>query len=148
MRILVAVFATATGAFAYATAGQSASVKNHGPFTPRTTWDSVYSGPQAARGDAAYHQSCAKCHGVALAGTDSAAELAGKSFLGNWDGLTLDQLSDKIRTSMPPDNPNSIAKSQVADIVAYILAKNQYPAGKGDLSPDSLTTIVLVKSQP
>ena len=116
----------------------------------RTTWDSVYSDSQAKRGDTLYQSACAKCHGAALAGTDSAAELTGKTFLGNWDALTLDQLYDKILTSMPPDNPNTIPREQLADIVADILAQNHFPAGSQPLSgnADSLKTITLVKSNP
>jgi quinoprotein glucose dehydrogenase len=116
----------------------------------RTVWDSVYSDSQASRGDSLYKQSCAKCHGANLAGTDSAAELKGKSFLGNWDGLTLDQLYDKILTTMPPDNPKSIPRGQVADVMAYLLSQNRFPAGKAALSDnaDQLKTITLLKSQP
>jgi len=116
----------------------------------RTVWDSVYSDSQATRGDALYKTSCAKCHGVTLAGTDSAAELSGKSFLGNWDGLTLDQLYDKIYTSMPPDNPKSVPRGQLADILAYVLSQNHFPAGKQALSEnmDQLKDITLLKSHP
>ena len=116
----------------------------------RTTWDSVYSDSQAKRGDALYQSACAKCHGATLAGTDSAAELTGKTFLANWDALTLDQLYDKILTTMPPDNPNTIPREQLADIVADILAQNHFPAGAQPLSDnaDSLKTITLLKSHP
>lgn len=117
---------------------------------PRTTWDSVYSDSQAVRGDSLYKNSCATCHGATLAGTDSAAELAGKAFLGNWDGLTLDQLYDKIYTSMPPENPKSIPRGQVADILAYVLSQNKFPAGNQPLteSADQLKEITLLKSHP
>jgi mono/diheme cytochrome c family protein len=117
---------------------------------PRTVWDSVYSDSQAARGDTLYKRSCARCHGATLAGTDSAAELSGKSFLGNWDGLTLDQLYDKIYTSMPPDNPKSVPRGQLADILAYVLSQNHFPAGKQPLSEsmDQLKDITLLKSHP
>ena len=74
----------------------------------------------------------------------------GKSFLGNWDGLTLDQLYDKIYTSMPPDNPKSVPRGQLADILAYVLAQNHFPAGKQPLSEnmEQLKEITLLKSHP
>jgi mono/diheme cytochrome c family protein len=117
---------------------------------PRTTWDSVFSDSQAARGDTLYKTSCATCHGATLAGTDSAAELTGRTFLGNWDGLTLDQLYDKIYTSMPPDNPKSIPRGQIADILAYVLSQNKFPAGNQPLSEstDQLKEITLLKNHP
>jgi len=116
----------------------------------KTVWDSVYSDSQATRGDTLYKGACAKCHGLNLAGTDSAAELMGKSFLGNWDGLTLDQLYDKIYTSMPPDSPKSVPRGQLADILAYVLSQNHFPAGKQALSEnmDHLKDITLLKSHP
>lgn len=117
---------------------------------PRTTWDSVFSDSQATRGGTLYASACATCHGASLAGTDSAAELAGKAFLGNWDGLTLDQLYDKIYTSMPPENPKSIPREQIADILAYVLSQNKFPAGNQPLSEsaDQLKEITLLKSHP
>jgi mono/diheme cytochrome c family protein len=116
----------------------------------RTTWDSVYSDSQARRGDTLYKGACAKCHEDNLAGNDSASELAGKGFFADWDGLTLDQLYDKIYSTMPPDTPSSIPRGQVADILAYILAQNRFPAGAQPLSEnmDQLKDITLLKSQP
>ena len=102
-----------------------------------TTWDSVYTTTQAARGDSIYHQGCVKCHGPALAGTPDGSPLAGHDFLTNWDGLTLGDLYDKILTTMPPDKPKSVAPQDIADVMAFVLAQNQFPAGQMALSPDS-----------
>jgi mono/diheme cytochrome c family protein len=145
--IRIAFLAAAVGTLAYAgVQPRGASLASQ----PRTTWDGVFSDSQAARGDTLYKNACARCHGATLAGTDSAAELTGRSFLGNWDGLTLDQLYDKIYTSMPPENPKSIPRGQIADILAYVLSQNKFPAGKDPLgdSADQLKEITLLKSQP
>src|ERR1043166_3917270 len=104
----------------------------------RTTWDSVYTAAQSARGDTLYHQSCAKCHGAALEGTaNDGGPLTGAMFLGNWSGLGLDQLFDKAYSTMPSDKPKSLPRKDYADILAYVLARNQFPAGAAAL-PDSM----------
>src|SRR5262249_23240883 len=109
-----------------------------------TTWDSVYSDSQALRGDTLYHTTCVRCHGETLAGTDSAVSLAGNDFMLNWDGLTLDQLYDKMLTTMPSDNPKSLPSSKIIDILAFVLSKNAFPSGKAAL-PDDVTTLKDIK---
>jgi mono/diheme cytochrome c family protein len=116
----------------------------------RTTWDSVYTATQAAHGDTLYKAGCVKCHGATLAGGDQGSPLTGSSFLGDWSGLTLDQLFDKVLSTMPPDNPKSIVPKDVADIVAYLLAQNQMPAGSAPLteSSDQLKQIKFLSARP
>lgn len=115
-----------------------------------TTWDSIYSDSQAGRGESLYKATCVKCHGETLAGTDSAVSLAGNDFLVNWDGLTLDQLYDKMLTTMPSDNPKSLPSGQIVDILAYVLSKNTFPSGKAALPDDVavLKDIKFAKSKP
>ena len=115
-----------------------------------TVWDSVYTSAQASHGDSLYKTTCVKCHGATLSGGDEGSPLVGSAFLGNWRDLTLDQLFDKIRTSMPPDKPKSIATRDVADLVAYLLAQNQFPAGVRVLtdSIDQLKDIKITSSRP
>ena len=115
-----------------------------------TVWDSVYTATQASHGDSLYKVTCVKCHGASLSGGDEGTPLVGSAFLGNWRDLTLDQLFDKIRSSMPPDNPKSIATRDVADLVAYLLAQNQFPAGAKVLtdSLDLLKDIKITTSRP
>jgi mono/diheme cytochrome c family protein len=115
-----------------------------------TTWDSIYSDSQAARGESLYKATCVKCHGETLAGTDSAVSLTGNDFLVNWDGLTLDQLYDKMTTSMPSDNPKSVPTSNMIDILAFVLSKNSFPSGKTALPDDVavLKDIKFAKAKP
>lgn len=156
------VFAAATSAAAFLLGSQSPADAQRDPLarvvavTPdvhapaHTTWDSVYSDSQAVRGDSLYRATCVRCHGETLAGTDSAVSLAGNDFLVNWDGLTLDQLYDKMVTTMPSDNPKSLPSSKIIDILAFVLSKNSFPSGKLAL-PDDVTTlkdIKFAKSKP
>ncbi len=47
----------------------------------------------------------------------------------DFDGLTMDHLLDRIRTTMPQDNPASLPREQYAAILAFLLKANGFPAG-------------------
>ena len=99
----------------------------------RSVWDGVFTAAQAERGDALYQQKCASCHGTSLTGGESAPPLTGGEFSSNWNGLTVGDLFERIRTTMPADRAGSLPRSQNADILSYILKVNQYPAGQSEL---------------
>jgi S-disulfanyl-L-cysteine oxidoreductase SoxD len=99
----------------------------------RSVWDGVFTPEQAARGQVLYANMCSTCHGLALNGGESAPPLSGGEFLSNWNGLTVGDLFERIRVSMPADNPGHITRQQNADIIAHILNVNQFPAGKTEL---------------
>ena len=107
------------------------------PSGPRSVWDGVYTQEQAERGHALYNQHCASCHGDTLAGGDVPPPLAGADFLSNWNGLTVGDLFERIRRSMPQDNPGRLSRQQNADILAYIFSFNKFPAGKTELAHDT-----------
>ena len=98
--------------------------------------EGVYSSAQAARGEETYQQFCSACHGARLQGAP-AAPLTGESFRARWeDGKhTLDDLYYIIRSLMPNNSPGSLSKAQYADVVAFILKINNYPAGEQELVP-------------
>lgn len=99
----------------------------------RTTWDSVYTPEQAARGQAAYDATCARCHQESLGGADAAPALAGGTFLSKWSGLTVGALHDRVRITMPPSDPGTYGRQQISDVLAYLLTVNGFPAGKAEL---------------
>ena len=102
-----------------------------------SVWDGVYAEQQAARGSTLYSQNCGSCHGDHLQGKHPTPALAGETFKGNWNGQTLDDLFEKIQTTMPADKPGQISRAQNADILAFILKSNDFPAGKDDLQSDA-----------
>jgi mono/diheme cytochrome c family protein len=108
----------------------------------------LFSAAQAARGEALYQQHCSVCHGLRLEG-NPAAPLTGAVFRSRWeDGQhTLDDLFYIVRSLMPNNAPGSLAKAQYADVVAYILKINGYPAGESELVPTA-STMKAVKLQP
>lgn len=95
----------------------------------QSIWDGVYTEEQATRGKALYAKECATCHGGELAGGGMAPPLAGSVFIANWDGLTVSDLFERIRISMPQNAPGSLNHEQNADIVAFLFSSNQFPAG-------------------
>jgi len=114
------------GAFRSATGAQEPS---------RSVWDGVYTEEQAKRGAALYGRECSSCHGTDLTGADEALALAGPAFLANWDGLTVGDLSERVRRSMPPNKPGQLSRQQITDILCHLLSVNGFPAAKTELEP-------------
>ena len=84
----------------------------------KTVWDGVFTEEQAKRGADVYAEKCAMCHGDSLGGVESAPALTGPAFYANWEGETLNALFERIRMSMPQDNPGSLSRTQNAEIIA------------------------------
>jgi quinoprotein glucose dehydrogenase len=106
--------------------------------TTKSVWDGVYTEEQANRGRQGYSDHCASCHGPELTGGEMAPALAGGDFLAGWDGLTMGDLFERIRISMPQDSPGSLSGQQNADILAFMLASNKFPAGQTELARDAM----------
>lgn len=64
---------------------------------------------------------CASCHGDQLEG----------------GGQSVGDLFERIQGAMPGDRPGTLARTDNADIVAYLLKENQRPAGKAELPSDA-----------
>jgi mono/diheme cytochrome c family protein len=101
--------------------------------TTRSVWDGVFTEEQSLRGQAIYRKECASCHGPELTGGESAPPLTGSAFLANWSGLTVGDLFERMRVSMPQDNPDRVSRQQHADVLAFLLRANAFPAGKTEL---------------
>jgi S-disulfanyl-L-cysteine oxidoreductase SoxD len=101
--------------------------------TTRSVWDGVYTGDQSRRGQEVYGKECASCHGSDLTGGESAPALAGPGFLSNWTTLTVGDLFERTRVSMPENDPGKLSRAQLADVIAYLLSANRFPEGKAEL---------------
>jgi len=99
----------------------------------KSVWDGIYTDDQAKKGAGSYADQCASCHGDQLTGGEMAPPLAGGEFLSNWNGLSVGDLFERIRTGMPPAQPGKLSREAKADIVAYLLAFNKFPAGSKDM---------------
>jgi mono/diheme cytochrome c family protein len=102
--------------------------------TAHSTLDGIYTAEQAQRGRAAYSDSCLECHGRGLEGDVENRPLVGYQFTTNWVGGSVLTLFDRVRVTMPGDKPGTLGRQKIADILAFILQSNGYPAGKTELS--------------
>jgi len=79
-----------------------------------------------------------------------APALVGAAYSANYDGLTVGDLFDRNRSTMPPGNEGAIGAQQLADITAFMLQFNGFPAGDKELPAQSmpLKSIKYVATQP
>jgi S-disulfanyl-L-cysteine oxidoreductase SoxD len=103
------------------------------PAPARSVWDGVYTAEQAKRGEPLYAQYCSSCHGSTFEGGEMAPPLAGGAFNANWNGLSLGDLAERIRISMPQNSPGSLSRQQYVDILATMLGAGEFPQGKNEL---------------
>jgi len=103
----------------------------------KSVWDGIYTKEQAQRGQPLYKQYCASCHGDNMEGIEMAPALTGGEFTDNWAGQTMGDLFERIRATMPRDKPGRLSREVNADITAYMLSFNQYPAGSAELPHDT-----------
>lgn len=97
-------------------------------------WTGVYSADQASRGEATFGARCARCHASDLSGGQVGAAyapaLGGERFLGSWESRNLSRLFRTIKDTMPRGEPGILNDAGAAELVAYILKYNGFPAGE------------------
>jgi mono/diheme cytochrome c family protein len=99
-----------------------------------SVWDGVYTEEQASRGKALYDKECASCHLDTLQGDGLAPGLVGDAFTYRWQDGPVSDVFIVIKTTMPADRPSDLQDQEYADIIAYLLKKNNYPSGSTELS--------------
>lgn len=112
---------------------------------PRTVWDGIYTEAQAVRGEQVYQDDCTFCHLDDLRGDAFATPLVDDAFTFRWEGVTIGELATIIQVTMPADNPATLGDEAVADVIAFLLKMNDYPAGDDELpaDPDALRAITV-----
>ncbi len=107
-----------------------------------------YTDAQATAGLSAYTNLCENCHGDRLnGGVGGGPPIVGKDFFDHWGNKPIAEVFAFIKTNMPADTPNTLTRSQVASILAYILKFNGLPAGETALpiAEADLAAITLAK---
>ena len=104
----------------------------------KSVWDGIYTEDQANRGKQLYADACASCHGPEMTGGEMAPPLVGGDFQSDWNGLTVGDLFDRIRISMPQNAPGSLSGAQNADVLAFMLQANKFPNGQSELARDAM----------
>ena len=106
---------------------------------PTTVKAGVYTADQADRGIALYKKKCASCH--------APNRFTDDLFYTSFAGKPMWEMFDVISDSMPEDNPGSLKKEEYADVIAYLLKLNNFPAGESELpiDKDALSAILFEK---
>lgn len=127
------------GAAVSGVAGAAPSGRATGPPATGTTqaplsvWSGAYTSEQADRGAPLYEAQCAECHGPSLEGGETAPPLAGADFRWAWNGLSVGDLFERLRVSMPEGRPRDLTRAQKVDVLAYMLRENAFPVGDMEL---------------
>jgi len=124
--LLVALFLTAHETFVSTQGNQ-------------TVWDGIYTAEQAERGERVYQDECTFCHLDDLQGDSFATPLIEDAFTTRWNGSNIADFMTVIQITMPADRPATLSNEAVAEVVAFLLQMNEYPAGDQELDADFST---------
>jgi len=100
----------------------------------------VYTAAQADRGQGLFRSRCASCH--------APNRFTDDLFYTSFAGKPLWEMFDVISDSMPEDNPGSLKKEEYADVIAYLLKLNNFPAGQADLPTDKEALSLIQMEKP
>jgi mono/diheme cytochrome c family protein len=115
----------------------------------KTVWDGVYTDEQAARGATSFTANCSRCHGGTMGDGEGGRSLAGERFWKSFRESTVDHLLDYVSKNMPNGAGGSLSASVYADLVAFILSRNDLPPGKSELTKDSAVGVqIIAKNGP
>jgi polar amino acid transport system substrate-binding protein len=94
-----------------------------------------FTSSQMANGQKQFAQSCAPCHGERLEGGAGPA-LTGPTFetLSKKVGADVGDIFTYMTTNMPLNEPASLSHDQYVSIMAFILSRNGYKAGRKPLT--------------
>jgi mono/diheme cytochrome c family protein len=98
--------------------------------------NAFYTSRQATRGDGLFRDNCVSCH--------ASSEFRGSSFQRRWTNRAVGDIYEFVLYSMPDDNPGGLPEQTYADIVAYMLQLNDFPAGESEL-PTSMDALMEMK---
>ncbi len=90
----------------------------------------TYSDEQATRGDQVFTKICQQCH--------TRRDMANADFRLKWNGQTVYDLYDLVRTTMPDSAPGTLSPAEYSDVTAYIMKLNGIRAGAQPMPIDSL----------
>jgi mono/diheme cytochrome c family protein len=89
----------------------------------------IYSDEQAGRGNGIFTKTCVECH--------TTKDMSNADFRLNWNGRTVFELFERIRTTMPESAPGSMTREEYADVTSYLLKLNGMPSGTATMPGDS-----------
>ena len=99
----------------------------------RSVMDGVFTARQARRGERWFVEMCEQCHRT--------RDFTNAPFHERWTGQAVGDLLQFMQNTMPPENPGALSTERDADVLAFFLAANDYPAGEEDLPADGSTVM-------
>jgi polar amino acid transport system substrate-binding protein len=96
----------------------------------------IYTADQATKGQLAYYQNCAMCHGPNLDGQlggYSGPALKGADFADPSYDFHVSDIFNFVSKLMPAATPGSLSHDEDVQIMSFILKQNGYPAGDKEL---------------
>ena len=111
--------------------------------TKKTTNDGIYTKEQADGARAQFDKICAECHSFTVATKKKPKDkpLGDDPFFEEWTGRPISELVSLIHMTMPDDGSADVTEEEAANLVAYVLQQNGYPAGSAPLAKDSAAII-------
>ena len=109
--------------------------------TGPTVWDGVYTDAQADRATGIFSQSCERCHTLTSEGT---RPLSGDKFWEGYTQKTVGDLLNFVKTNMPNGQGGSLPGPSYNDLVALILKSNGFPAGKTEVTPETVANVQII----
>lgn len=97
------------------------------------TGSTGFTSAQVARGMALYERHCATCHGPAMQGGDGSPALVGPRFAATWSGKPAPLLGERIRITMPQDDPGILRSDEAEALAAALRARNIMAASQSPL---------------
>jgi hypothetical protein len=83
---------------------------------------------------------CAECHEL--------EDFTHEDFRFEWNGVSLYEFFETIRTTMPDENPGTLTRAQYVDVVTYVLKLNELPEGPTEFSADSVSASEVLLNLP
>lgn len=114
------------------------------PVKRRTVREPAYSAAQAERGKKVYQENCVTCHLPDLDGSENAtagargAPLIGTRFVQDFGESKVSALFNKMKRDMPSGKPGALTDQEYLDAAAFVLQRNQFPAGTAELTGDTV----------
>ena len=104
-----------------------------------------YTEAQAEDGHTKFNNHCAECHGPRLDGA-LGPNLHDAAFQGIFADKPVSALRDFVYENMPQNAPKSLADDQLYPILAWIMKKNNVPAGDKPLTKDDVASVQFPKT--
>jgi alcohol dehydrogenase (cytochrome c) len=110
----------------------------------------TYTRDQAAKGKAAYAETCASCHGPNLDDGEFAPPLKGVGFRQRWGQQSVETIFTYTSTRMPPARPGTLGDDLTVELIAYLLQENAQQPGATALpaDPAALRAMLMPSSSP